>query len=153
ALAVVAAAMAVLTALESMTPSLLLGFTFLIGAGAAFMAPAWQAIVPILVPRESLQPAIALNSMGINISRAIGPAIAGVLITWTALAAPFTVNAASYLVIIAALLLWRPPAAPPRRLPPEPLFGSMLTGLRHVGHNGPLKATLIRSFGFFTFAS
>jgi MFS family permease len=153
ALGVVIAVLAVLTALELMTPALLLGFTFVIGAGAAFMAPAWQAIVPILVPRESLQPAIALNSMGINISRAIGPALAGVLITAIGLAAPFTVNAASHLVIIAALLLWTPPAAPPRRLPPEPLFGAMLTGLRHAGRNGPLKATLVRSFGFFTFAS
>jgi MFS family permease len=153
ALAVIVAAMAALTTLGAMTPALLLGFTFAIGTGAAFMAPAWQAIVPSLVPRESLQPAIALNSTGINISRAIGPALAGVLITGIGLAAPFTVNAASHLAIIAALLLWRPPAAPPRRLPPEPLFGAMLTGLRHASRNRPLKATLVRSFGFFTFAS
>jgi MFS family permease len=153
ALAVVVAAMAALTALDAMTPALLLGFTFAIGAGAAFMAPAWQAIVPSLVPRESLQPAIALNSMGINISRAIGPALAGILITAVGLAAPFTVNAASNLVIIGALLLWTPAEVPPQRLPPEPLFGAMLTGLRHATRNGPLKATLVRSFAFFTFAS
>lgn len=151
--AIVATAMAALTALDLMTPSLLLGFTFAIGTGAAFMAPAWQAIVPSLVPRESLQPAIALNSMGVNISRAIGPALAGILITAVGLAAPFTLNAASNLVIIGALLLWSPPAAPAQRLPPEPLFGAMLTGLRHAGRNGPLKATLVRSFAFFTFAS
>src|SRR3546814_1669274 len=90
-----------------MTSSGLLAFTFVIGTGAAFMAPAWQAIVPSLVPREILQPAIALNSMGINISRAIGPALAGFLITALGLAAPFVVNAASYLVIIAALIAWR----------------------------------------------
>src|SRR3546814_4943461 len=88
------------------------------------MAPAWQAIVPSLVPREILQPAIALNSMGINISRAIGPALAGFLITALGLAAPFVVNAASYLVIIAALIAWRPPPSPPRSLPPEPLLGA-----------------------------
>ncbi|MGE5766874.1 MAG: MFS transporter [Bacteroidota bacterium] len=152
-MAVVVAVMAALTALGAMTPALLLGFTFAIGAGAAFMAPAWQAIVPGLVPRESLQPAIALSSMGINVSRAIGPALAGFLITVVGLAAPFTANAISYLVIIGALLLWRPPAAAPAQLPPEPLFASMLTGLRHATHNRPLKATLIRSFAFFTFAS
>ena len=152
-LAITVAAIAALTALGEMTPALVLGFTVAIGAAAAFMAPAWQAIVPSLVSRESLQPAIALNSMGINISRAIGPAIAGLLITWFGLAAPFTVNAISHLVIIAALLRWKPPAAPPSRLPPEPLFGAMLTGLRHAGHNRPLKATLVRSLGFFTFAS
>ena len=152
-LAVVVTVLAALTGLGWMTSTGLLAFTFVIGTGAAFMAPAWQAIVPTLVPRESLQPAIALNSMGINISRAIGPALAGFLITALGLAAPFVVNAASYLIIIAALIAWRPPPSPPRTLPPEPLLGAMLTGIRHASRNGPLKATLVRSFGFFTFAS
>ena len=116
-LAGIAAAMATLTVFDVMTPGLLLAFTFAIGAGAAFMAPAWQAIVPSLVPRENLQPAIALNSMGINIARAIGPALAGFFITAISLAAPFAANVVSYLVIIVALLLWRPPPAAPRRLP------------------------------------
>ncbi len=152
-LTAVIALLAVLTALGAMTPGLLLAFTFVIGTGAAFMAPAWQAIVPSLVPREALQPAIALNSMGINISRAIGPALAGFLITAIGLAAPFLVNAVSHLVIIAALLAWKPQPMPERSLPPEPILGAMLTGLRHASHNGPLKATLVRSFGFFIFAS
>ena len=149
----VTAAMAVLTAAGAMTPALLLAFTFAIGTGAALMAPAWQAVVPSLVPRESLQPAIALNSMGINIARAIGPAIAGFLISAVALTAPFVVNALSYLAIVAALLLWKPDTGPAKTLPPEPLFGAMATGLRHASRNSALKATLVRSFGFFTFGS
>lgn len=153
ALAGITGAMAALTAAGAMTPALLLAFTFAIGTGAALMAPAWQAVVPSLVPRESLQPAIALNSMGVNIARAIGPALAGFLISAVALSAPFVVNAASYLVIIAALLLWKPEAGPAKALPPEPLFGAMATGLRHASRNGALKATLVRSFGFFTFVS
>lgn len=153
AMAAVAAAMAAMTVLGAMTPLMLLAFTFALGTGVAFMAPAWQAVVPSLVPRESLQPAIALNGLGINISRAIGPAVAGMLITAIGLAAPFAVNAASFLVIIGALLLWKPEESPPRRLPPEPILLSMLTGLRHACHNGPLKATLLRSLAFFTFAS
>lgn len=153
ALTAIVAAMATLTAAGAMTPMLLLAFTFAIGTGAALMAPAWQAIVPSLVPRDSLQPAIALNSMGINIARAIGPAFAGILISIVALSAPFIVNAASHLIIVCALLFWRPEAGPQRTLPPEPLFGAMATGLRHASRNGALKATLLRSFGFFTFAS
>ena len=149
----ISGAMAALTAAGAMTPGLLLAFTFAIGTGAALMAPAWQAVVPSLVPRESLQPAIALNSMGINIARAIGPALGGFLISAVALSAPFVVNAASYLVIIAALFLWKPEAGPAKTLPPEPLFGAMATGLRHASRNGALKATLVRSFGFFIFAS
>ncbi|MGQ3296851.1 MFS transporter [Reyranella sp.] len=152
-LAGITSVMAVLTAAGAMTPALLLAFTFAIGTGAALMAPAWQAVVPSLVPRASLQPAIALNSMGINIARAIGPALAGFLISAVALSAPFVVNATSYLVIIAALLLWKPQAGPATTLPPEPLVGAMATGLRHASRNGALKGTLVRSFGFFTFGS
>jgi predicted MFS family arabinose efflux permease len=149
----ITAAMAALTAAGAMTPTLLLAFTFAIGTGAALTAPAWQAVVPSLVPRDILQPAIALNSMGINISRAIGPALAGVLISSVALAAPFMANAASNLIIVAALLMWRPEQSQARKLPPEPLIGAMATGLRHASHNPALKATLVRSFGFFIFAS
>ncbi|MEM8648796.1 MAG: MFS transporter [Pseudomonadota bacterium] len=105
-LLVLIAVLTLLVHLDLVTPVLLILFTLAIGTGTAFMAPAWQAIVPALVPREALQPAIALNSMGINISRAIGPALAGVLIASVSLSAPFAVNAASHIVIIAALLLW-----------------------------------------------
>lgn len=152
-MAVAAALMAFAVHAEMMTPALLVIFTFVLGTGAAFMAPAWQAVVPSLVPRTSLQPAIALNSMGINISRAIGPALAGFLIAAVGLAAPFIANFVSILVIIAALLLWKPATAPERKLPPEPIFGAMATGLRHARHNPALRATLLRALGFFVFAS
>ncbi|MEM1412552.1 MAG: MFS transporter [Pseudomonadota bacterium] len=150
---VVIAALAVLVAQGLMTPWLLISFTFLIGTAAAFMAPAWQSIVPELVPRDTLNPAIALNSMGLNISRAIGPAIAGFLITAVSLAAPFALNAATHILIIAALLLWKREEQPAHTLPPEPMGAAMITGLRHAFYNGPLKATLVRAFGFFVFAS
>ena len=148
-----AAGLAALVAWGAMTPALLLLFTFLLGSGAAFLAPAWQAIVPRLVPREELPSAIALNSMGINVSRAIGPALAGALIVAAGLWAPFTVNALSFAAIIAALLWWTPPEAPPRRLPPEHVAGAIWAGLRHAAANGPLRATLLRAGAFFLFAS
>ncbi len=144
--------LALLVWLEMMTPPLLILFTLLIGTGAAFMAPAWQAVVPQLVPRDQLKPAIALNSMGINISRAIGPALAGALIVSVGLAAPFVVNALSHIVIIVALLLWRPEAAPTRAYHGS-LFSEMGTGLRHVRNNDAMKATAIRAMAFFLFAS
>ncbi|MEL7536437.1 MAG: MFS transporter [Pseudomonadota bacterium] len=149
----VASVLAVLVALDWMTPTLLVLITFLIGTGAAFMGPAWQSVVPELVPRSHLQPAIALNSMGINISRAIGPALAGVLITAIGLAAPFALNALSHVFIIAALVAWRREAPARSTLPPEPLGSAMLTGLRHAANNAPFKATLVRAASFFLFAS
>ena len=148
---VVISALAVLVWYEAMTPILLILFTLAIGTGAAFMAPAWQAIVPMLVPRQKLKPAIALNSMGINISRAIGPALAGVLIAGVGLAAPFALNAASHIVIIVALLFWKPAPTPARYH--GPILGDMATGLRHVRHNEALRATAIRAAAFFVFAS
>ncbi|MEM9321047.1 MAG: MFS transporter [Pseudomonadota bacterium] len=151
-LTAVIAVLALLVWQERMTPTLLILFTLTIGTGVAFMAPAWQAVVPQLVPREKLKPAIALNSMGINISRAIGPALAGVLIASIGLAAPFALNAASHLVILLALVLWRPetPAKPAYR---GPILGDMATGLRHVRHNEAMRATAIRAAAFFIFAS
>src|SRR5438067_11431770 len=79
-LLVVAGTLGVLTLLGATTPWLLLGFTFALGIGAAMMMPAWSAIVPELVPAEQLSAAVALNSVAVNISRAIGPSIAGVLV-------------------------------------------------------------------------
>lgn len=144
---------AVLVELEEVTPVILLGFTFVIGTAAAFMAPAWQAIVPSLVPKSQLQSAIALNSMGINISRAIGPAIAGLLIGSISLTAPFALNAASHLIIIGALLIWKPQPSLQASLPPEPIISSMITGFRHALHNPALLNTMLRALGFFLFAS
>ena len=152
ALFVVVSVLAVLVWLEAMTPALLILFTLVLGTGAAFMAPAWQSIVPQLIPRAKLKPAIALNSMGINLSRAIGPALAGVLIASVGLAAPFALNALSYLVILAALFFWRPEPVP-RRAGHGTIAGDMLTGLRHVRHNAPMRATAIRGVAFFLFAS
>lgn len=153
AMAVAAAALAVVVALGGATPAVLLVFTFLLGAGAAFVAPAWQAIVPRLVPREELAPAIALNSLGINISRAIGPALAGFLIVGLGLWSPFALNALSFLAIIAALLWWRPEPGPARRLPPEGVLGAMRTGLRYAVNAPALQGTLLRAVAFFLFAS
>jgi MFS family permease len=94
--------------LSWVTPTLLLAFTFLAGAAAASIMPAWQAIVPLLVPRRHLQPAVALNSVGLNVSRALGPAVAGIIISAWGIAAPFWVNALATIAVIAALIWWRP---------------------------------------------
>lgn len=152
-MAATASTLAVLVAMGSMTATLLLLFTFLMGTGAAFMAPAWQAIVPVLVERKDLSSAIALNSMGINVSRAIGPALAGFLIVAVGLASPFILNAVSILVIIAALIWWRPPPKKETTIPAEHVGGAIWSGLRYAWNSGPIRATLVRAAAFFIFAS
>jgi predicted MFS family arabinose efflux permease len=153
ALTLLTAGFALLVRLELATALTLLIFTFLAGAGAALIAPAWQAIVPQLVPREDLAPAVALNSVGINISRAVGPALAGIIVGIAGLAAPFWLNAVSNLGVIAALIWWRPAAQGSKHLPAERFASAMRVGLRHAASNPHLRATLLRSVGFFLFAS
>ncbi len=101
---VVGAALTALTALHRMPPALLLTFTFLLGTGTILVLPAYQSLVPDLVPRPQVPAASALNSISINSARAIGPAIAGLLIARIGVAAVFALNAAallSYAVVVA----------------------------------------------------
>ena len=153
ALTAIVAVLAVLVSLGQVNPISLLAFTALAGAASALIAPSWQAIVPSLVPRRDLQAAISLNSVGINISRALGPALAGLLIGIIGLSAPFYVNAITTLGVIAALIWWKPAERPARRLPAEGFSHALGLGLRHARHNPHLRATLVRAAGFFVFAS
>jgi MFS family permease len=136
------------------TPRILLIFAFLVGTCAALGFPAWQAIVPQLVPRDDLQTAIAINSVGVNISRALGPALSGVLTGAFGVPSPFWVNAFSNFGIVGSLLWWRPlktDNAP--ALPAERLVSAIQVGFRHTRNNPSLRATLARSIAFFLFAS
>ena len=96
---VVSAVYALIVGLGWATPANLLVFTFLIGAAGAMTVPAWQAVVTYLVPKDDLPPAIAANSVGVNISRAIGPALGGLIISAYGIVAPFWINALSNLGI------------------------------------------------------
>lgn len=135
------------------TPWLLLLFTFLIGCGAAFNAPAWQAAVGDMVPREQLPAAVALNSMGFNIARSLGPAIGGIIVAAIGPAGAFTVNALSYTALLAVLARWRPPENP-QLLPRESLSVAITAGVRYVAMSPAIRVVLIRSaaFGFGTIA-
>ncbi|MDC7786042.1 MFS transporter [Rhodoplanes sp. TEM] len=135
------------------TPTLVLAFTFAAGVGAAMVAPAWQAVVPQLVPKADLPGAVALNSVGINISRALGPALAGLAIAALGLASPFLINAAGFVLVIGALVWWRRKPARTSQLPAERFGNAVRIGLRHARRNPHLRATLARSLGFFVFAS
>lgn len=133
---------------------LLLAFTFLLGAGAAFMAPAWQAVIPKMVPKEELPQAVALGGISINLSRAIGPALAGLLITMHGIASPFVANTASFVVIILALVWWKNATpATSNNLPPERVWSAMKTGIRYACNSAPLKATMWHVLGFMFFAN
>src|SRR6202034_2833367 len=151
--AAVSAVYGLIVGLGLATPGNLLLFTFLIGAAGALTVPAWQAVVPQLVPKRDLPPAIAANSVGVNISRALGPALGGVTISAYGIVAPFWINALSNLAVVGSLLWWRPAKRSGTLLPAERFGQAMLVGLRYARHNSHLRATLIRAAGFFLFAS
>jgi MFS family permease len=153
AVTAVSAIFAAIVSLGAATPGNLLLFGFLIGAFGAMTAPAWQSIVPQLVPKQELPPAIAANSVGFNVSRAVGPALGGLIVAGMGLAAPFWINAISNLGIIGALLWWHPQPKGARHLPVERFGSAIRTGFRYARNNPYLRATVIRSAAFFLFGS
>ena len=135
------------------TPDLLLGTIFVLSAGWSLAAPAWLAITPLLVPRRDLDGATAANSVGYNISRAVGPALSGYCIAALGVAAPYWIFAFTNLVSILALLAWRSPRIKSDSLPTERLYSAVKTGLRHALYNKDLRSTLVRTIAVYPFAA
>lgn len=151
-LLLVSSSLLLLAATNSMTITRLVVLTFLGGVGTALAMPAWQAIVPELVPRESLRSAITLNSLGVNIARAIGPAVGGLLLASFGAAAAYGADVGTYLIVIAALLWWRRPQAPAGDLD-EQFLSAFRAGLRYARTSRELHVVLLRAAVFFLFAS
>lgn len=151
-LAGVSATLMLLAHTQRLDMTSLLMLTFLGGTGAALMAPTWQSIVPALVPKAQLRSAVALNSLGINLSRAVGPAAGGLLLAAFGAAFTYGVDLLTYGLVIAALLWWRPPAAAADPLA-EVFGGALRTGMRHALANASLQRVLLRAALFFALAS
>jgi MFS family permease len=132
-------------------PALLLGLTLLLNVGAAMNNPAWQAIVPELVPRSELAGAISLNSAGYNLARAVGPALGGLVVAGfasvvTGAGVVFFINALSFAFVIAVLYAWHRRPIHTSALPAERMLGSIRAGLRYVRHSAPIRGILVRTF-------
>ncbi|WP_438750815.1 MFS transporter [Pararhizobium sp. O133] len=134
------------------TPWLLLLFTFLIGCGTALNNPSWQASVGDMVPRDVLPAAVALNSMGFNITRSVGPAIGGVIVAAAGAAAAFAANTLSYFAILFALVRWRREETL-SALPRESMGRAISAGLRYVAMSPNIGKVLVRGFVFGLSAS
>ena len=146
---VVSALLTLFTWFGWMTPWTLLAFTFLIDSGTALNSPSWQASVGDMVPRAKVPAAVALNSLGFNITRSVGPAIGGVIVAAAGAAAAFAANAVSYIGLIVVLFRWKP-ALPEQTLPRESLGAAMGAGLRYVAMSPNIAKVLVRgsAFGF-----
>ncbi len=149
---VAAGAMGILALMGHMNPARLLLLTFLLGVGSAMSNPVWQAITPDLVPPSDLPAAITLSGVGINIARALGPALGGLVVAASGPWAVFFLNAASFIAIMVVIYRWQP--APRRsKLPPEDIIGAMRTGTRYLRHSPELQTVLVRSGIFVVCAS
>ncbi len=147
-----AAVLGLLTVFHLTTPQILLAFTFLLSFGNTLNGPAWQAIVPELVPRAEVPAAVSLNSVGFNVARAAGPAIGGLIVAAAGSGAVFLLNAASFLGVIVVLYRWK---RIPREsvLPAERVLGAMRAGVRYVRHSPSIQAVLVRTSLFMLGAS
>lgn len=139
----------VFTYYNLLTPWTLLAFTFLIDSGTALNSPSWQASVGDMVPRNKVPAAVALNSMGFNLTRSVGPAIGGIIVAAAGAAAAFAANAVSYIGLIVVMARWKPDV-PVSTLPRESLGAAMGAGLRYVAMSPNIGKVLVRgaAFGF-----
>lgn len=147
-----AGSLAAVTLAGLATPGLLLALVSLLAVGTALQMPAFQAIVPDLIPRNMLKSAVTLNGVSINLARAIGPALAGVIISILGVWSAFAVNALTFLAVLMVVIVWNPT---PRvsRLPAEHLIRAVLVGLRYARHDRPFQIVLVRAGAFMVCAS
>jgi len=148
----VAAVLAITTLAGFISPWLLLVLTFALSAGDAFETPTWRAVLPEMVKKEDLAAASALNGIEFNFARAVGPALAGVIIAIAGVGAAFALNVVSFAGVIVLVARWKRPARR-RTTPPETLSGATVAALRYVRFSPSIRALMLRSGVTMFFAS
>jgi MFS family permease len=147
---VAAGALGILTLLHAVGPWSLLTFTFLLGVGAVMNDPAWQAITPDVVSPAQHASAVALNSAGFNVARAVGPALGGLLVASAGSGWSFLLNAGSFLGVVYFLYKWK--CAPHEPLSTHGIGDAILEGVRYVRGAPQVRSVLIRT-GAFSFGA
>lgn len=147
---VAAVALGALTLLHAVSPWMLLAFTFLMGVGAVMNDPAWQAITPEVISPARHASAVALNSAGFNVARAVGPALGGIVVATAGSGWSFLLNAASFFGVVYFLYKWRRPPHEPAQ--GQKLGESILEGFRYVRNAPQVRSVLIRT-GAFSFGA
>ncbi len=134
--------------LDKATVFLLLLFTLLNGVGAAFSRPVLAALTPQLVNREQLRTAINLTGIAYNLSRALGPILAGSLITLYALDMPFWLDAISFGAVVLVILFWKREEQE-EKLPNQRLTWAIGDSIRFLRYTPALYHSIIRALLFF----
>ena len=148
------ATLGLMTLTRCISPSTLLLFTFLLGLGSVMNDPAWQAITPEVVSRENHAGAVALNSAGFNVARAIGPALGGWVIAIAGSGTAFLLNALSFFGVIVFLYRWKRPASALAVAPIQAsrVLESVIEGIHYVRQSSIVRSVLVRT-GVFSLAA
>jgi len=147
AMAVVVGTLAVVTLSGIVTPWMLLGLAFALGTANAINDPAWQAVVPDLLPKEELAAGVTLSGVGINVARTLGPAFGGFVVALAGPSIVFALDALSFLGVVGVLLSWRREQTQ-SVLPPERILPAIRAGLRFARHSPQLRRVLLGTFHF-----
>jgi predicted MFS family arabinose efflux permease len=141
--AAVAGAMAGLAFISPLGPGALLAGAFVLGTCMAFGLPAWQSLMPEVIAKPLMASAITLGSIGVNLSRAIGPLFGGLIVGSIGPAPAFAFNAVTFLGVAFVLGRWRRPP-PPAKPHAETVMSAMVAAVRHVRHSPSIRTVLIR---------
>jgi len=147
----VAGALAIFAVLGHVDATVLLVMTALLAVGAALSGPAWGATVQLTVPRQDLPQALVLNSVGFNIARVVGPAVAGLIVATAGATIAFGANAASFafVVVVVGFVLTFPRTQTSIDVPPEPLRSAMRVGVAYSLAEPVVRSALVRSAAFY----
>lgn len=141
-----AVALTALMALDLLNIAVLLILTLVLSAGNGMSVSPFQSLAPDLLPRSHVPAGAALNSLGVNLARIVGPAIAGFLVAWIGIAAVFALTAITAVFYMAVLLRWRGIGVQEQMR--EPFFPAVRSGWRYVRHSPQAMKLIIRSFWF-----
>ncbi|HUM06711.1 MAG TPA: MFS transporter [Terriglobales bacterium] len=145
-----AGTLGIMTLTSCVGPWVLILFTFLLGLGAVMNDPAWQAITPELVSRGQHASAVALNSAGFNVARAVGPALGGIVVAAVGSGWTFLLNAVSFLGVILFLYHWKRPSEPQHN--GRRIWPAIRDGFAYVRQSALAKSVLLRT-GTFSVAA
>ena len=146
-----ALAMAMLALRGQLNAYGLLAGTVILSIASALNSPAWHAVLPTVVNRHNLAPAVALQGLAISLARALGPGLAGVLLIYLQPAWGFALNTCSFCGVLIVLFRWRPKQKR-QRVRAERFFGAVRVGLQHVRHSPRMRNVLLR-VALFVFGS
>jgi MFS family permease len=135
--------MAGITLAGQATPERLLGLGLVMGVAGAFNLPAWQALVPDLVPREMVASAVALNSVSFNAARTVGPVLGGLLVATVGAGYGFGLNALSFLLVIVVLVVMRRRGTTAPVRDQTPLSTAIALGIRYARYTRPFRRLLL----------